>query len=145
MADYVDGVNNNADADAAAPAVDTAVHEEFEGAHVLQNDDDNFVGLENDADDDDEFATAGGRLPIFANRKNRELDEHIKEKEKKIETMQIVLNDNTERVKIMKEHLKNVQQELQHTQQLVDAKRREIETESHLLSWQSERLPPAQH
>ena len=89
------------------------MHEEFEGAHVLQNDDDNFVGLENDADDDDEFATAGGRLLIFMNQ-NRNSTSISKKKKRKYIT-QIVLNDNTERVKIMKEHLKNVQQELQHT------------------------------
>ena len=85
-----------------------------------------------DAEDEDEFATAGGRLPIFANRENRELDEHIKDKEKSIEAINVVLKDNKDRVKIMSEHLKNVQQELSHTQQLVDAKRKEIDTESHL-------------
>merc|ERR1712113_181542 len=37
-----------------------------------------------------------------------------------------------ERVKVMTDHLVNVQQELVNTQQLVDAKKREIETEEHM-------------
>lgn len=32
----------------------------------------------------------------------------------------------------MKEHLRNVQQELHHTQSLIEAKNKEIETEDHL-------------
>lgn len=42
------------------------------------------------------------------------------------------LEENTERVGIMADHLKNVEQEHVHTQALVDAKLREIEAEDHL-------------
>lgn len=39
-----------------------------------------------------------------------------------------------DRIHAMSEHLKNVRQELQHTQGLVGARKKEIETESHLLT-----------
>jgi flagellar capping protein FliD len=42
------------------------------------------------------------------------------------------IEEHQERLKIMKEHLKSVQMELVHTQSLVDAKDKEIETEEHM-------------
>lgn len=42
------------------------------------------------------------------------------------------LIDNRERVKIMEEHLKNVRQEVGHTNALMAAKKKEIATEEHL-------------
>lgn len=42
------------------------------------------------------------------------------------------LADNRERVQIMEEHLKNVRQEVGHTNSLMDAKKKEIATEEHL-------------
>ena len=50
-------------------------------------------------------------------------------KEKKLQVKADELAENTERVAIMTDHLRNVEQEHLHTQALVDAKAREIETE----------------
>merc|ERR1719183_2170350 len=42
------------------------------------------------------------------------------------------LAQNTERIKVMTEHLTNVQHELVSTQQLVDGKKKEVDTEEHM-------------
>lgn len=42
------------------------------------------------------------------------------------------LVDNQERVRVMEEHLKNVRQEVGHTNALMAAKKKEIATEEHL-------------
>lgn len=46
--------------------------------------------------------------------------------------MSSTLVDNRERVRIMEEHLKNVRQEVDNTNALVAAKKKEIATEEHL-------------
>jgi len=71
-------------------------------------------------------------LPPFANHRNKVLDQQVKSKEKKVQLLGDELEENTERVGIMADHLKNVEQEHLHTQALLDAKTREIETEDHL-------------
>lgn len=68
----------------------------------------------------------------FANEENKFLSYELKKKEKRLAELSAVVKENEERVQIMQEHLKNVDQELIHTQALVDAKTREIETEKHL-------------
>lgn len=71
-------------------------------------------------------------LPLFANAEARQLDLEIKEKDKKLESVVTSIFDMKERVKIMKEHFHNVQQEVDHTNALVSSKRMETQTESHL-------------
>jgi hypothetical protein len=71
-------------------------------------------------------------LPPFANAQNKALEAQVKSKERKITEYGDEAVENTERVAIMADHLKNVEQEHFHTQSLVDAKTREIETEDHL-------------
>lgn len=44
----------------------------------------------------------------------------------------IALTDHRERVHIMEEHLRNVRQEVGHTNALMAAKKKEIATEEHL-------------
>lgn len=44
----------------------------------------------------------------------------------------IALVDNQDRVQVMEEHLKNVRQEVGHTNALMAAKKKEIATEEHL-------------
>jgi len=68
----------------------------------------------------------------FANEENKFLSYELKRKDKRLAELSAVVKENEERVQIMQEHLKNVDQELIHTQALVDAKTREIETEKHL-------------
>mmetsp|Transcript_12121 Transcript_12121/g.27996 ORF Transcript_12121/g.27996 Transcript_12121/m.27996 type:complete len:922 (-) Transcript_12121:343-3108(-) len=60
------------------------------------------------------------------------LDSDIREKETRVEHAEKEHQENKERVLVMQEHLKNVEQELVNTQQLCEAKVKEIETEGHL-------------
>eukprot|EP00730_Choanoeca_flexa_P001812 TRINITY_DN10794_c0_g1_i2.p1 TRINITY_DN10794_c0_g1~~TRINITY_DN10794_c0_g1_i2.p1 ORF type:complete len:996 (+),score=362.39 TRINITY_DN10794_c0_g1_i2:30-3017(+) len=78
-------------------------------------------------DDDD-------TVPFGANAKNRQLDKEIKAAERKLLQVEADTEQQTNRVKIMDEHLKNVQQELKHTQALVETKSREKDNESHMLT-----------
>jgi hypothetical protein len=86
-----------------------------------------------DEDEEDETLMEGvDDLPLFASEANKEVHAEVQAKEKKLESVNSELDEHKGRVGIMGEHLKNVQQELLHTQALVDAKTREIETEDHL-------------
>jgi chromosome segregation ATPase len=60
------------------------------------------------------------------------LDQDIRQKENAMERAVKSLDENEQRVKSMREHLKNVQLELENTRSLLDAKNREIETEEHI-------------
>lgn len=71
-------------------------------------------------------------LPLFANPEARKIDLDIKDKEENIEKLVVSIGDMFERVKVMKEHLKNVQQEVEHTNALYNAKSAEISTEKHI-------------
>jgi len=71
-------------------------------------------------------------LPLFAGPEARKTHLEIKEKEERIEVVSENIEDLVERVKVMKEHFKNVQQELEHTNGLQGAKLKEIQTEKHL-------------
>ena len=71
-------------------------------------------------------------LPSFANKANRELDAYIKRVRQELEYTDVSLEDNEDRVKVMSEHLANVQAELKYTQSRVNAKTNEIQTEDHL-------------
>jgi coiled-coil domain-containing protein 39 len=71
-------------------------------------------------------------LPLFAGPEARKLHLAIKEKEENIEIVSDETGDLAERVKVMKEHFKNVQQELEHTNALQGSKLKEIHTEKHL-------------
>ncbi|KAL3668603.1 hypothetical protein V7S43_005906 [Phytophthora oleae] len=71
-------------------------------------------------------------LPLFADEKNRELHAQIRVKEARFEAAKRELSETTSRVDIMTEHLKNVQQELLHTQALHGAKLKEVASEEHM-------------
>lgn len=62
----------------------------------------------------------------------RALDDAIKKKNERVETIDDDVKDTKDRMAVMVEHLNNVQQELVNTQQLTDAKSKEVETEDHL-------------
>merc|ERR1711879_668940 len=74
----------------------------------------------------------GQALPPYASEENKKLDAEIKQREQQLESIEEQLETGGQRVKIMTDHLVNVQQELVNTQQLVDAKKNEAETEEHL-------------
>jgi len=83
-----------------------------------------MAGIEVDLD--------GQALPPYASEENKKLDAEIKQRENQLESIEEQLETGGGRVKIMTDHLVNVQQELVNTQQLVDAKKNEAETEEHL-------------
>lgn len=71
-------------------------------------------------------------VPLFADRANRKLHVDILDLEKKLEAAQDELADHEERQRAMSEHVKSVEQEFRHSQQLLDAKKRELRTEKHM-------------
>lgn len=87
--------------------------------------DDEFEKVEEDSDNSDE-------IPEFANEENKRLNVLVKEKKKTIKKVQKEYQQDFERHKILKEHLKNVEQELLHTQSLIDAKNKETQSENHM-------------
>jgi len=74
----------------------------------------------------------GLSMPV-ANVENKKLENEVQKKQTNIVGRQNDLEDTEERISAMVEHLKNVRQELQHTQELVTAREKEAETEDHLL------------
>lgn len=73
----------------------------------------------------------GLTVPV-ANAENKVLEDEVQKKQREIVTLRNELGENEDRVHAIADHLKNVRQELQHTQGLVNARKKEIETESHL-------------
>ena len=71
-------------------------------------------------------------LPEFANEANKALHRKLKEHEKALVVVETELVETKERIGTMEEHLTSVNNEQLHTQRLVDAKIKEIETEDHL-------------
>lgn len=71
-------------------------------------------------------------LPEFANEANRELHRKLKDNEKNADLIDTELVETRDRIETMKSHLSSVNAEQLHTQRLVDAKIKEIETEDHL-------------
>ena len=62
----------------------------------------------------------------------RSIDADIKAKNARLQVVDDGIKDTKDRMAVMVEHLKNVQQELVNTQQLCDAKNKELETEEHI-------------
>lgn len=73
----------------------------------------------------------GFSMPV-ANTDNKKIEAAVQKKEKELVTAQQQLAETEDRVHALSEHLKNVRQELQLTQALVNARRKEVETEEHL-------------
>jgi len=77
-------------------------------------------------------------LPVFADDRSKVVNEAIKKLEKDLEKAGTAATENEERLRIMQEHLVNVVQEVQHTNMLLDAKKKELGTEEHLKQLVSE-------
>lgn len=75
----------------------------------------------------------GLSMPV-ANAENKALEDEVQRKQKGIVKARGDLEEYDDRIHAMSEHLKNVRQELHHTQGLVSARKKEVETESHLLT-----------
>lgn len=71
-------------------------------------------------------------LPPFANAENKALDGVVREKQRALDALREDTEENRDRVVVMREHLKNVNQELIYTQSRCDAKKKEMDTEAHM-------------
>lgn len=72
----------------------------------------------------------GIAMPI-ANEENKKLEMQLEQKQKDITRMHAEVDQYGDRIRAMSDHLKNVRQERQQTQELCNARDREIETEEH--------------
>ena len=79
-----------------------------------------------DSDADESF------LPPFANAENKALDRAIRQKERTLDVIEDETEESVDRVGVMAEHLKSVQQELVFTQSRVESKTKEADTERHM-------------
>lgn len=73
----------------------------------------------------------GLKVPV-ANQENKILEEDVQTKQREIVRLQTEMSVGEDRVHAMSEHMKNVQQELNQTQNLCRAREKEIETEDHM-------------
>ena len=71
-------------------------------------------------------------LPDFANQENREKHAVILQKTRELDSLKGDCQDLQERVRVLQDHLKSVQNEVQTTQQLLTAKKAQVEEEKHL-------------
>lgn len=92
-------------------------------AEVFQVDDD---------EEDEAPVDLDHELPAFASAENRQLNQAVIDEEKRLLSQREAARESKERVVIMKEHLKNVIQEIGHTEVMLTAKSSEVSTESHL-------------
>ena len=83
-------------------------------------------------------------LPEFANREARKVHDENLVNENEIDKIANEIYDLKDRVKVMNDHFKNVQQEVEHTNSLQGAKKAEIQTEMHLKELTSRALGKAQ-
>ncbi|KAH9509024.1 Coiled-coil domain-containing protein 39, partial [Bulinus truncatus] len=74
----------------------------------------------------------GLSMPV-ANSENKNLENEVQQKQTQVVAVQNELAENEDRIRAMLEHLRNVRQELLHTQNLVNARQKDADTEEHLL------------
>jgi len=84
-----------------------------------------------ESDDEDEELSD---LPLFASPLSKQLHLTTKKLSRRRATAERRTRDHRERVKVMREHLHNVTQEIDHTNALVDAMKRDVSSEEHLSS-----------
>lgn len=73
-------------------------------------------------------------LPAFADASNKALHKETKRLELLRQETERAVKAHRERVEMMEDHLNEVKQEIEHTDGLMEAKQKEIETEQHLLA-----------
>ncbi|XP_070537855.1 coiled-coil domain-containing protein 39-like [Ptychodera flava] len=74
----------------------------------------------------------GLSMPV-ANKDNKLLEDEVQHKSREIVRLKGDLSENEDRVHAMSEHMKNVMQELKLTQEVIRARKHEVETEQHML------------
>ena len=71
-------------------------------------------------------------LPPFASEENKQLHNMVTKKDEELQQIAEMVEEHKRRVLIMKEHMRNVEHELEHTRALCEVKGEEIKTEQHL-------------
>ncbi len=71
-------------------------------------------------------------LPIFANEQSKNLALKIHQYESSLEEAQFEFEENSRRISVMEEHTHNIHIEVDQMNKILDAKRAEAETESHM-------------
>ncbi|XP_076356242.1 coiled-coil domain containing protein 39 isoform X2 [Tachypleus tridentatus] len=72
----------------------------------------------------------GGRYAFpIANEKNRALEKQLKEKQKEVAVYNVKLQESNLRIETISDHFRDVQQQLQYTQQICKARQRELDAE----------------
>eukprot|EP01138_Halocafeteria_seosinensis_P002900 gb/GECG01002962.1/.p1 GENE.gb/GECG01002962.1/~~gb/GECG01002962.1/.p1 ORF type:complete len:457 (+),score=112.70 gb/GECG01002962.1/:1-1371(+) len=88
--------------------------------------------VQDDTGGEDQATDEFDDVPDFANKYNRDLHAEILQHEKEVLRHERSAEEHKNRVSVMREHLRNVQNEIQHTQKLVEARNQEIKTEDHM-------------
>jgi len=109
-----------------APHVDT--QDEAPTQHWASS---TMPGDDRDIKEEDDVGDLGP-IPLFASETNQKLDDLVRKKTRLLEQLKKYNVEVKSRVQIMAEHLRNVQQELRHTEALVETRQRAIKTEKHL-------------
>jgi UDP-glucose:O-linked fucose beta-1,3-glucosyltransferase len=79
-----------------------------------------------------EIDLANLSLPI-SNTVNKQLEKELHDKQKQIDKLEFQVSQHNDRIQVLSDHLNNVQQELQLSQALYEARKGDVETEKHLL------------
>lgn len=106
---------------------------------------DNDVDVQPEIDAEVESTLFGvNDLPEFANADAHKIHNDNLTKEEEIEKIDVDIGNMKERFKVMRDHFKNVQQEVEHINALYNAKQKEIKTEIHLKQLASRSLGKSQ-
>lgn len=101
--------------------------------YALDDSDQLSIEEDNVTNDDDRFLPVN-ELPSFADVESKELHREIKLLEQRREDAAKSARSHRERREVINDQVHCIQQEIEHTNSLVAAKKDEIETEEHLLS-----------
>ena len=102
------------------------------GIDELSDSDESLNGIDSYEFDENADDHDFDNLPLFANEENKRLHNELKKKEKYLLKIIQNVDENKNRISIMNEHMKNVENELSHCRQILLLKQNEIKTEKHL-------------
>ena len=135
--DKNEGLNPEVESESRNPlASSQGYRSKWTTSRANDNDDD----IEDEDDDDSTASTVDislddyQDLPVFADDECKELSRRIKMLERKRDEAKKNTKEHVDRVALMKDHLHNVRQEIEHSNGLLAAKHKEIETDKHLIA-----------
>ena len=92
--------------------------------------DDGDESSEESSDEENDY----GELPVWANDENRAIHQNVTKLQRRRDELTQKLQANEQRVVVLEQHLKQVQQEAKNTERLNNAKEEELSAENHLRS-----------